>query len=437
MSNPADRLLFTLIFFFVILVVTAAFAPELQAQERIAVMGFEGGVSEEYLDHAVNKTIEMLVEVGRFDVVSRSDLDEILQEQERDLLDITDDEYSIETGEILGVQRGFVGSIENLSTDFSDGDYSGNVDISLRLLDIETGEVIDTFSPTGTGTGDSRSEAKNDAIDSAFDGNLRTEIREEFSLTSYVADIRNGEVIFYGGEEIGVKEGMRYYVYGIYEDWDDETFHERIGMIEVERVGEDSSMGAVLWQDQAITEGARLEEVPYDQLSKTYAGATMFKVTGRDDGNEEEDWAPGAKIGMGTLRAYDFDLGAYLSFARAPSLGVNFLQLGGEGDYELAIFPGTLYFNPGVGGGVLLGMQSYDDGYTSGTASGLGFFGRAGISIKFYFSDNEGPQARLGVGYNLSTSASEWEDDDIDRTADVKYDRVNISGPAVYLNINF
>ncbi len=111
-------------------------AVGVDAQETtIAVLDLETqeGVPESYRGPLSDMVRTALFNTRRFRVMERNKMEEILKEQAFQLLDCTSDECAVEMGRLLGVQQMVAGSVSKLGETHT---------ITLRLIDVETGEVL-------------------------------------------------------------------------------------------------------------------------------------------------------------------------------------------------------------------------------------------------------------------------------------------------------
>jgi len=106
------------------------------AQETIAVIEFEGiGISQNEAKALTNRFRDELVTTGKYTVVERGQMDEILQEQAFQQTGCTSDECAVEVGKLLSVRLIVIGSISKVGDVFS---------ISSRIVNVESGEIINT-----------------------------------------------------------------------------------------------------------------------------------------------------------------------------------------------------------------------------------------------------------------------------------------------------
>ena len=115
---------------FAILLVFFSFAS---AQETIAVIEFEGlGISQTEAKALTNRLRDELVNTGKYTVIERGKMEEILKEQAFQQIGCTSDECAVEVGKLLSVEGIIIGSISNVGSVYS---------VSARIVSVESGEI--------------------------------------------------------------------------------------------------------------------------------------------------------------------------------------------------------------------------------------------------------------------------------------------------------
>ncbi|MFC2170516.1 CsgG/HfaB family protein [Calditrichota bacterium] len=101
----------------------------------VAVLDLEitGGVPDSYQRPLSDRLRKELIKTGRFSVVERNNMENILEEQGLQLSDCTSDECAIEVGKLLGVERMIAGSLAKVGQTHT---------INLRMVSVETGKII-------------------------------------------------------------------------------------------------------------------------------------------------------------------------------------------------------------------------------------------------------------------------------------------------------
>lgn len=104
------------------------------AQTRIAVVDFESkGVSETEVSALTDRLRDELFKTGKYKVLERAMMEEILKEQGFQLSGCTSDECVIEIGKLVGVEQIIGGSISKIGSVYS---------VSSRIISVETGEIL-------------------------------------------------------------------------------------------------------------------------------------------------------------------------------------------------------------------------------------------------------------------------------------------------------
>ena len=123
-----------------IIIIIFLISGNLSAQSRttMAVLPLESlGLSGQEAEVLANRLRSLLVNIGNYDVVDRSRMEEILTEQGFQQTGCTSDECVVEAGKLLGVQKMLAGSI---------GKFGSVYTLELRIIDVETGRIESTAS---------------------------------------------------------------------------------------------------------------------------------------------------------------------------------------------------------------------------------------------------------------------------------------------------
>ncbi|MCK8828494.1 CsgG/HfaB family protein [Natroniella acetigena] len=385
------------------------------AENGVAVLEFGGEGSNQYRQAASNYLTQILIDLDRMDVISRNEIVRILDEQRFQMSGFVDGDAGGEAGNVLGVDRIFVGNIDRLTTSGSWSDYDGEARVTVQLIDVETGTVLQSFQSEGSSSSeDNRTSARNEALESAIN-DLSNPIREVFAITSFVTNVSRDNVDLLGGTEMGIRSGYRYYVMR----QDEAGFDSKIGMLEIEQVTADNSRAKILWQEEPIEEYDTVEEVPYNRQKMTAIG--FSPRTYSFDGDSE--MIPTLEFRGIMERVFESERAVILSGGYDGD--VTMLGLGIEGTYEKALTPGGLYLVGSAGAGFNVAWQSYD----SGRASASGFYGNLGTGLKYYSDYDQGFRIRAGLQGQLGSTIDSWEDTDSgDSVDDGIHSEIGLSG---------
>ncbi len=281
-------------------VLTIAQVPAAQ-KKRIAVLDFDGGAvggnpfASGFLNQGASKGISdmivgKLVEGGTYRVIERSRIDQILKEQDLGASGRVDSDTAARIGKLLGVEAVLTGSITQFNVEKREAGGGGFfgiggstktsnavVQISARLIDTETGEIIATANGKGDadqsnstvsifGLGGGSSNSNDDtllrlAADKAVaqvvatisDASGKLSALTGGGVEATVADITGGQITLNKGTSAGLSKGMTLSVERVSKQVKDpstgkviRTISTSIGKIELIEVARDYAVGRVV-----------------------------------------------------------------------------------------------------------------------------------------------------------------------------------------------
>ena len=115
-----------------------SFTTETGDAPTLAILDFEGlGISEQEAKVLTNRLGTHMVQLGRYQVIERGQMQQVLAEQDFQLTGCTSDECAVEIGQLLGVQQMLAGSF---------GKFGSIYTIDMRIIDVATGGILRTTS---------------------------------------------------------------------------------------------------------------------------------------------------------------------------------------------------------------------------------------------------------------------------------------------------
>jgi len=175
------------LYIFFLLCTTALFS---QNNPVVAVLDFEvHGMSQKDSSALIDSLTAELYKTNKFIVIARADSDKVLQEQEKSLQDIFNQEQQVKMGKLLSAHQVVTGSIRKVGK---------NIVVNIRLIDVETSKVLQTANGTYNGLAD----IINDCPSFAFTlAGLSSEINVagttwEFELGDTITFLAGGIVYF-------------------------------------------------------------------------------------------------------------------------------------------------------------------------------------------------------------------------------------------------
>ena len=123
---------------FFTLIIIPSYMLSAQDKPVISVLNFKtSGISKSEVQIFIDYLSSLLFETGKFHVIERKERDKILMEQEFSLSDFTDESSQIEIGRLLSSDLIVTGSI---------GLFQNNYLLSIKLIDVETSEILEIAS---------------------------------------------------------------------------------------------------------------------------------------------------------------------------------------------------------------------------------------------------------------------------------------------------
>lgn len=184
---------------------------------RIAVVSFTApgmGYSKEKIEQNLIRHIEAEIgRTGRFAVVSRSQLDAVLEEQRLALSGFIDPSTAVKVGKIVGAKGLVYGQITRADVETRTSDEgkvykTAKVGLSASIVDAETGELLASEIVEGA---DYDGNVPDAFLDAAKE--LGRRIATAFPITTRLARGGSDRVTVVGGQDIGLMVGWHFDVF--------------------------------------------------------------------------------------------------------------------------------------------------------------------------------------------------------------------------------
>jgi curli biogenesis system outer membrane secretion channel CsgG len=201
-------------------------------KKRVAVMDFEG------IDKLEGKAdlrladllLTSLVKSGRFDVIERSQIQQVLMEQDLGLTGAMDESTAAEVGQLLGAEWVVLGTITSATQQNIDkfGYILAVIEVAVdvRAVDATTGEIMLSQHAAGKNESKIVTTSEGTVVSGAIDytaayakaageavDDIGVKIRDLFPLLGYVVSVDGDRVITDIGEERGVMAGDHFVVF--------------------------------------------------------------------------------------------------------------------------------------------------------------------------------------------------------------------------------
>lgn len=216
---------------------------------KVAVLDFQqqGSFSNQDVGKIVAEWFTTsLVEAGRFEVIERRLMQQILQEQKMGSSGLLDPASASRLGKLLGVKTVVTGTVQN---------YERTYELNVRLINVETGAII-TADRVRAGS----TTSLNDLV-----AKISARIIRHFPLDGYVVKRDADRVMIDLGRQAGVRPGMQFSVYVEGEP----VRHPKTGeVLSIERVPKGLLKIESVWDKTALA--SVLQEQPNDPIQAGY-----------------------------------------------------------------------------------------------------------------------------------------------------------------------
>ena len=393
---------------------------------RVGVFAFAGAGGYYERQSAANFLTKVLVDLGRFDVIERERLELIMREQKFQRSYPVDQTTAVEAGRLAGIATAFVGQIDSLTAKRerdSDGSgyYHATANVSIRIIDVSTGQLLKVLTLSGTGIEDRRDDAHIAALQACFDAYFIGELKELFALETRISRVAGDDVYLALGQDAGVKRGQQFLVLRAEDDDDptfdfDREFMEEIALIRVTEVSRATARARVLWASRTPRVGDYLVEEGRPKLFHTGVSwqRTGVRLSGSPYYPPVEDVSNTWILRLGYELPFRHGTGLELMFC-SPVSGVDVSGLGVYGSWEIPLVPKRLTVNMQGTLGIALATQEYW-GYpgtpwtipSRGSATGGQIYLKGDAGLRCYLGWREGLRLELNATFLTGAPVREW-----------------------------
>ncbi|MFQ6677312.1 MAG: hypothetical protein ACE5D0_03235 [Fidelibacterota bacterium] len=283
-------------------------APDVtDVKKRLLVLTADESKPDDAIDRKISKIVaEVATRLGRYEVIDRNQLESVLDELAlhqsgfitgKDILELggiasakeamkiemthysqkgvppktDDDDDDDDDGgfwEVVAIEL-VKGAIRAATTPKGEEAYANNIETIVHadiiLLDVETGETLNTFPISATYTGGSRGKSLSETL-KIIRRNVSRALRQLYTITSEVLDVDGSDVTLYLGLDMGVKRGT---VYEISRLDKKKTLRNReviipgrsVGLVRLDRISGDASTGTVIRKWGHVKKGYKAVEM--------------------------------------------------------------------------------------------------------------------------------------------------------------------------------
>ena len=272
------------------------------------------------------------VELGRFNIIDRSQIESILSEQKLQLSGIVDEDQIVEIGNIAAAdeailvkiitfgQRGVPPKKKPPEKDEEENEYDDNllewiikesvnavidkkledverhpnniqtiIQAEVRLLNIESGSSKNSFRISATHTGGNKTSSLNRALNK-FDWQIGRNLREFYMIASEVIEKNGNNITILAGNDMGLEEGT---IFEVNSPGREKKYMDRLvtlpgkprALAILTKIGKNTSRARIVRQWKKVKEGHRANEMIYDPTTTDLAikinGHPVLNLTGK------------------------------------------------------------------------------------------------------------------------------------------------------------
>ena len=245
-------------------------------------------------------------QLNRYNVIDRSQLDRILKEQKLQHSGVIDQNQAIEIGKVAAANEALLIQVHNfgqkgvptekqkekeeeeepetgllgwvvkevvkaeIDKEMENVErYPNNIhtviDGEVRLIKVETGESVASFSIHADHTGGVKTKSLSEALKQVR-SQMYTNLKTMYTLSSEILDVRGGDVTLLLGKNMGVKQGTLFEIVTreekrVVRDREITIPGKSVGFVEVQTMSMDASEGRVLRKWDDIEPGYQAQEI--------------------------------------------------------------------------------------------------------------------------------------------------------------------------------
>jgi|GEM_PF-193893 len=345
---------------------------------------------QEIAERILSIISDQATSVGRFEIIDRNLVDEILEEQKFQLSGMVDNDQVVRIGELASAENGLILDIinygqEGVPKDDSDKDeeddeknetlftwlvktvvsesieerrrkdttrvrlelennihteFRGNV----KIVNVETGISESSFSLNASHTGGNR-DASLEKVLAILSSQIRRKLKELYMITSEVFDVDGAYINMLSGENLGLQKGTMFEISSknkvkSYKGKTVKLPGKTRGLVKVVDVGPDGSKARIVRKWRNIKEGHRAYELKAPpvttDLNFTVSSDNRYEMSGKAWLNSFSEFSASFNYHLGTIRDTKNKMDGYIGFGTDLKYGL-FSGFGASGYLSLNI----------------------------------------------------------------------------------------------------
>jgi len=287
--------------------------------------------NENIADQVLSIISSQATSIGKFEIIDRNLINEILKEQKLQLSGMVNDENAVEVGKLASAdealilniihfnQKGVPKEKENVEDDEDDKDNTlfswlvktvvteaidqvrkpDNLELennihtefrgSVKIINLESGKSEKSFDLNASHTGGNRAQSLSKVLNE-ITRQTRTRLKRLYMITSEIIEVNGAYVSILSGKNLGLKKGAMFEVSSKNRT---KTYKERTislpgktrGLLRITEVGPDASQAKIVRKWRPLRTGHRAYELKYPaevaDIQFTYLEDTKYQLGGK------------------------------------------------------------------------------------------------------------------------------------------------------------
>ena len=329
---------------------------------------------QEMAERVLSIISDQATSIGRFEIIDRNLVDEILEEQKFQLSGMVDNDQVVEIGELAAAESAIILDIVNFGQkgvpkkDYDDDDdddddknetlftwlvktvvkeaikrkdtarvrleLENNIHTEFRanvkIVNVETGISEESFSLNASYTGGNR-DASLEKVLSILSSQVRRKLKELYMITSEVFEVDGAYLNMLSGENLGLKKGTMFEIASknrikSYKGKTIKLPGKTRGLVKIIDVGPQGSKARIVRKWRKIKEGHKAYELKAPpittDLNFTVATGDRYEMSGKAWLNSFSEFSASANYYLGYIRDTKDDMDGYIGFGTDLKYGV-------------------------------------------------------------------------------------------------------------------
>ena len=319
---------------------------------------------QEMAERVLSIISDQATSIGRFEIIDRNLVDEILEEQKFQLSGMVDNDQVVEIGELAAAESAIILDIVNFGQkgipkkDYDDDDdddknetlftwlvktvvkeaikrkdtarvrleLENNIHTEFRanvkIVNVETGISEESFSLNASYTGGNR-DASLEKVLSILSSQVRRKLKELYMITSEVFEVDGAFLNMLSGENLGLKKGTMFEISSknrikTYKGKTLKLPGKTRGLVKIIDVGPEGSKARIVRKWRKIKEGHKAYELKAPpittDLSFTVLNGYRYEMSGKAWLNSFSEFAASFNYHLGAIKDTKNNMDGYIGF---------------------------------------------------------------------------------------------------------------------------